>query len=79
LKTTITDAVKQLVYQNGVFPVQGVRPVFSSIVDVVEANLSSVIFEALVESAEKLLWIIILLKKNSLLLGAKPPKSVFLT
>lgn len=54
LKTTVTDAVKQLVYQNGVFPVQGVRPVFSSIVDVVEANLSSVIFEALVESAEEI-------------------------
>jgi cell division protease FtsH len=38
--------INQLIYQNGVFPVQGVRPVFSSITDIVEANLSKLLFEA---------------------------------
>ncbi|MEA5459901.1 AAA family ATPase [Arcicella sp. LKC2W] len=42
----ITGNLNQLIYQNGVFPVQGVRPVFSSITDIVEANLSKLLFEA---------------------------------
>ena len=42
----ISQNFNQLVYQNGVFPVQGVRPVFSSITDIVEANLSKLLFEA---------------------------------
>ena len=42
----ITENLNQLIYQNGVFPVQGVRPVFSSITDIVEANLSKLLFEA---------------------------------
>jgi hypothetical protein len=42
----ITTNLNQLIYQNGVFPVQGVRPVFSSITDIVEANLSKLLFEA---------------------------------
>jgi len=39
----------RLIYRNGVFPVQGVRPVFSSIVDILETNLSKFLFEALLE------------------------------
>ncbi len=42
----ISSNLNQLIYQNGVFPVQGVRPVFSSITDIVEANLSKLLFEA---------------------------------
>ena len=42
----ISQNFNQLIYQNGVFPVQGVRPVFSSITDIVEANLSKLMFEA---------------------------------
>jgi len=42
----ISQNFNQLIYQNGVFPVQGVRPVFSSITDIVEANLSKLLFEA---------------------------------
>jgi cell division protease FtsH len=42
----ISKNLNQLIYQNGVFPVQGVRPVFSSITDIVEANLSKLLFEA---------------------------------
>lgn len=42
----ISKNLNQLIYQNGVFPVQGVRPVFSSITDIIEANLSKLLFEA---------------------------------
>lgn len=39
--------IHRLIYRNGVFPVQGVRPVFSSIIDILETNLSKLLFEAL--------------------------------
>lgn len=41
--------IHRLIYRNGVFPVQGVRPVFSSIVDILETNLSKFLFEALLD------------------------------
>jgi hypothetical protein len=47
IKISVGDAVKKLIYDNGVFPVQGVRPVFSSIIDILDANLSNFIFEAI--------------------------------
>ena len=47
IDVTIGSAVNELVYRNGVFPVQGVRPVFSSIADIVESNLSKLVFAAL--------------------------------
>ena len=50
----ITPAVHDLVYRNGVFPVQGVRPVFSSVIDIVESNLSRFLFEALMEGHKKI-------------------------
>jgi hypothetical protein len=47
VKIHITEAIYQLIYRNGVFPVQGVRPVFSSVTDILETNLSKFLFEAL--------------------------------
>jgi Peptidase family M41/ATPase family associated with various cellular activities (AAA) len=44
---TITPNLRRLIYRNGVFPVQGVRPVFSSIIDILETNISKILFEAL--------------------------------
>jgi Peptidase family M41/ATPase family associated with various cellular activities (AAA) len=44
---TIDPSINELIYRNGVFPVQGVRPVFSSVVDILEANLSKFLFKAL--------------------------------
>ena len=44
---SISDEVFNLIYRNGVFPVQGVRPVFSSVTDILETNLSKFLFEAL--------------------------------
>ncbi len=49
---TVNDSINQLIYRNGVFPVQGVRPVFSSIIDILETNLSKFLFTALLEKHE---------------------------
>jgi len=46
--TLVVDkSIDALIYRNGVFPVQGVRPVFSSIIDILEANLSKFFYIAL--------------------------------
>ncbi len=47
LTLTISPAINVLIYQNGVFPAQGVRPVFSSIIDILESHLSKFVFTAL--------------------------------
>ena len=47
VKVDIDDSIYRLIYRNGVFPVQGVRPVFSSVTDILETNLSKFLFEAL--------------------------------
>jgi hypothetical protein len=44
---TVEESLHKLIYQNGVFPVQGVRPVFSSVIDILETNLSKFLFSAL--------------------------------
>lgn len=54
IELTVGAQINELIYKNGVFPVQGVRPVFSSIVDILEANLSKFMYEALMASAKKL-------------------------
>ncbi|CAH0223852.1 AAA family ATPase [Chryseobacterium sp. Bi04] len=43
----INKNINGLIYRNGVFPVQGVRPVFSSVVDILDTNLSQFLFEAI--------------------------------
>jgi Peptidase family M41/ATPase family associated with various cellular activities (AAA)/C-terminal, D2-small domain, of ClpB protein len=47
IKLTIDSTIAELVYRNGVFPVQGVRPVFSTIIDVVETLLAKLVLKAL--------------------------------
>ncbi|AZB00431.1 AAA family ATPase [Chryseobacterium joostei] len=44
----INKNINDLIYRNGVFPVQGVRPVFSSVVDILDTNLSKFLFEAII-------------------------------
>jgi len=51
ISLTVSDNVKTLIYRNGVFPVQGVRPVFSSVIDILETNLSKYLFEAVMRDA----------------------------
>ncbi len=48
----IDDSVRELIYRNGVFPVQGVRPVFSSVADILETNLAKLLFSALLDGAK---------------------------
>ncbi len=50
----VSKRIKKLIYQNGVFPVQGVRPVFSSVIDVLETNLAKFLFEALMNGKTKI-------------------------
>jgi Peptidase family M41/ATPase family associated with various cellular activities (AAA) len=47
IKLNIDHSMNTLIYQNGVFPVQGVRPVFSSVIDILEANLSKYLYKAI--------------------------------
>lgn len=54
IELEVSQRIKKLIYQNGVFPVQGVRPVFSSVIDVLETNLAKFLFEALMNGKTKI-------------------------
>ena len=54
ISLTIDDSVARLIYRNGVFPVQGVRPVFSSVTDILEVNLSKLLLHALSTDADNI-------------------------
>jgi len=54
LRINVTSKLNDLIYRNGVFPVQGVRPVFSSVVDILESNLSQFMFEAIMKEEEEI-------------------------
>jgi cell division protease FtsH len=45
IKIDIDDSVKKLIYNNGVFPVQGTRPLFSTITDIIERNSLTFIYK----------------------------------
>jgi Peptidase family M41/C-terminal, D2-small domain, of ClpB protein len=46
IEVKVNPVLNELIYNNGVFPAQGVRPVFSTITEVLECNLSKYLFEA---------------------------------
>lgn len=54
ISLTISKSINALIYRNGVFPVQGVRPVFSSVIDILDANLSKFVFTAFMSNAKKI-------------------------
>jgi hypothetical protein len=54
ISLSISKNVDQLIYRNGVFPVQGVRPVFSSVIDILDANLSKFVFSAIMNNEKKI-------------------------
>ena len=54
LSLSVGKNINELIYNNWVFPVQWVRPVFSSIIDILEANLSKFMFEAIMHSEKKI-------------------------
>jgi len=47
VEVTIDQSVHDLIHRNGVFPVQGVRPVFSSVADILDNNLAKLLFRAI--------------------------------
>lgn len=49
IRLKISKNINDLIYRNGVFPVQGVRPVFSTVVDILDTNLSTFLFEAIIK------------------------------
>jgi Peptidase family M41/ATPase family associated with various cellular activities (AAA) len=46
IEAKVDKSLNELIYNNGVFPAQGVRPVFSTITEILECNLSKYLFEA---------------------------------
>jgi Peptidase family M41 len=50
VSVNVDRSIHELVYRNGVFPVQGVRPVFSSLIDILETNLAKFLFTALLRT-----------------------------
>lgn len=52
IRLHVDSSLEALIYRNGVFPVQGVRPVFSSVTDILEVNLSGLLLHALTVNAQ---------------------------
>jgi hypothetical protein len=52
IRVRVHSSVHALIYRNGVFPVQGVRPVFSSVADILENNLATLLFTAFLGSKD---------------------------
>jgi hypothetical protein len=47
IDVVVDEGIAALIYRNGVFPAQGVRPVLSTLADLFETNLSMFLFEAI--------------------------------
>lgn len=54
IQLSIDHSMEALIYRNGVFPAQGVRPVFSSVTDILEVNLSNLLLQALTAEADSI-------------------------
>lgn len=54
IQVSIDPTLEGVIYANGVFPVQGVRPVFSSVGDILEANLARFVLHGLQIGAPRL-------------------------
>ena len=54
VELVIDSSVHRLIYDNGVFPVQGTRPVLSTISDAFENSLPSILLQSLLENSKKL-------------------------
>ena len=59
LKLNFTKAVKDLLYSEGVFPTQGVRPIISTIRNLIESNITKIVLhisEAKLENIDSVVW-----------------------
>lgn len=55
IKIDITDNIYDIIYKNGVFPAQGVRPVISTISNIIESNIPYFLFICLEHNKNKIL------------------------
>ena len=53
IELTVDKSINTLIYDNGVFPTQGTRPVFSTISEILECNIPTVMVQALIKEHEK--------------------------
>ncbi len=51
---SVDASIERLVYRNGVFPTQGVRPVYSTLGDIYENQLAALLFSALLSDATRI-------------------------
>jgi len=54
IRLTVDPSINKLVYDNGVFPTQGTRPVFSTLSEIVESSLPDFLMEAMINGVEDL-------------------------
>jgi cell division protease FtsH len=55
IKINLTDNIYDIIYKNGVFPAQGVRPVISTISNIIESNIPYFLFICLEHNKNKIL------------------------
>lgn len=58
VEVEITDNIKDLIYKEGVFPTQGVRPIFSTIVNLIESYVGKIMVDSIKANMtfDKLIW-----------------------
>jgi Peptidase family M41/C-terminal, D2-small domain, of ClpB protein/ATPase family associated with various cellular activities (AAA) len=54
IELELDESLYHLIYRNGVFPVQGVRPVFSSVTDILETNLAPWLIECIFQGKKSI-------------------------
>ena len=54
IQTIVDKSINDLIYNNGVFPTQGVRPVFSTISEILECLLPKFLLQALIQEEKTL-------------------------
>lgn len=50
---SVDESLKRLIYDNGVYPTQGTRPLFSTISEILECNLPKIIVNLLLHESDK--------------------------
>lgn len=55
VKISIDNSIEKLIYDNGVYPTQGTRPVFSTISEIVDSNIPQFLFHAFLNNCKKVI------------------------
>jgi cell division protease FtsH len=54
IKINLSDVIFDIIYRNGVFPTQGVRPVISTVYNILGSNLPFFIYNSLIENVDEI-------------------------